>query len=154
MAYADMLGLKQLEPAVFKAALAIEAQASLLAPVDQGALRNSISIATELREAGFNDEAGDKAPDNAKISAPDLGDGSTAYVGTGIEYGAAVEFGRPDLPNYPAQPYLRPAAMIVKAKISGEFTKEMKKSIQEWSASQRYAIRQKNMELNAGQNIE
>jgi hypothetical protein len=113
-------------------------------------LRNSISLATELREAGFNDDSGEKAPEDAKITAPDLGDGTTAYVGTGIEYGAAAEYGRPDMPNYPAQPYLRTAAMQVRAKINGEFSKSMKESIKQWSEDQRYIWKQKNIEMNQG----
>ena len=141
MAYSDVLGIKQLEASIMKACIALESQAVQLAPVDQGALRNSISIATELREQGFNTQGGDQAPSDAKITPPKMDTGGTAYVGTGIVYGAAVEYGRPDMPSYPAQPYLRPAANVVKTKMAGEFTKELKAEIKKLANERNHKLR-------------
>ena len=142
MAYSDVLSLKRIEPAILRVLLAIEDQAVKLAPVDMGQLRNSISVATEIREAKFNEnEYGWTAPDSAKITPPPLADGNTGLVGTGLEYAAAVEFGRPDMVNYPTQPFLRPAARIVGAKVRGIYYPEMKKQIAEWAKEERYRNR-------------
>lgn len=78
-----------------------------LAPVALGQLKNSIMWKTSKEEGEFN-KGGDKpAPDSAKISDPPE---ITGYVGSNLEYAGAVEGGRRDMPNYPRQPYLRPAA--------------------------------------------
>lgn len=34
------------------------------------------------------------------------------HIGPNTPYAAAVEFGRPDMPNYPIQPYVRPSANV------------------------------------------
>ena len=41
----------------------------------------------------------------------------TAIVGSNVEYAAYVEMGTPKRPNYPAQPYLRPALMANRNRI-------------------------------------
>jgi hypothetical protein len=131
--YSDLVSSEILEPAIYKACLAIEAQAVDLCPVDKGQLRNSIMVVTSQRSHGFNEHkklATGTAPDSAIISAPD--DDMTGVVGTGLEYAAAVEFGRPDMPAYPAQPYLRPAALIVKSKIGGIAKEEIAKGMEKF----------------------
>jgi hypothetical protein len=117
------------EAAIWETALAIEAQAVDLVAVDKGELRNSISvvgpgkflwIATGKRE-GFNTHGGERAPNSAKVKG--VADDMTAVVGTASDHATANEFGRPDMPNYPAQPFLRPAALAVK-QMKGQVTAE------------------------------
>jgi hypothetical protein len=57
------------------------------------------------------DEGGHEGGD--KLSTPPE---ATGYVGSGLEYAGAVEYGRKDMPNYPRQPYLRPAIDYSKKK--------------------------------------
>ena len=42
-------------------------------------------------------------------------------IGSGKEYAAAQEFGRPDMKGYTYRPYLRPAARIVKPLMNKKF---------------------------------
>jgi hypothetical protein len=77
-----------------------------LVPVDQGQLKNSIMWKSSKEEGDFN-KGGDKpAPDSARLSSPPNAEG---YAGSGLVYAGPVEYGRKDMPNYPRQPYLRPA---------------------------------------------
>jgi hypothetical protein len=133
--YSDIFGLGVIEPMLYKVCLAIEDQAVLLAPVDTGALRNSISIVTSARESGFNEHGGaELAPQDAKIGKTGLdADGYTAKVGSALVYAAAVEYGLPEKPGYPAQPYLRPAGELMKAKINKESTVAIKNAIKKLS---------------------
>lgn len=132
MAYKDMVSPENMEKAIWQAILAIRGQAVALAPTDTGALRNSVMVATEKREYGFNRAQGEAAPDSAKIEKPT--EDMVGYVGTGMEYGAAVEYGRPDMPNYPAQPYLRPAAAYYRGRVAGIMAKDLAQSIKDMSA--------------------
>jgi len=123
MAYSDILRPEVLEPAIWESLVAIEGQASLMAPValiNGGNLRNSITIKTDSREKQHG-----SSPDGLEYK-PNTYQG---VIGTAAEYGAAVEFGRPDMPNYPAQPYLRPALDWFRSKIGlitgGELRKQM-----------------------------
>jgi len=134
MAYRDMVRPENIEAAIWSTLLAIHGQAVDLAPVDQGALRNSISMATNKREAGFNASSGENAPIDAKIARPESA--NVGYVGTAIVYGAAVEFGRPDMERYPAQPYLRPAARLVRSKLDKTFSKTLEKEIMDMARKQ------------------
>lgn len=68
---------------VRKATLDVEARAKAYAPVDTGALMNS--IASTFSDAGLS-----------------------GVVGPTVEYGAYVEMGTSN-PNYPPQPYMGPA---------------------------------------------
>lgn len=77
-----------------------------LVPVDKGQLKNSIMWKTQKDEGGFNKEGVKEAPSDTKLSKPQADEG---YVGSGLEYAGPVEYGRKDMPNYPRQPYLRPA---------------------------------------------
>jgi len=120
MAYADMLKPEVLEPAIWKSLVSIEAQAVELVPVDLGNLKNSVTIATSKNKKQHG------------ASEDGLSSGAAEYqgvIGSGAEYASAVEFGRPDIPNYPAQPFLRPAVDWFRAKIGqitgGELKKQM-----------------------------
>ena len=134
MSYADAVSPAAIEKGIWNALLAIHQQAVNLAPVDQGALRNSISIATNKRDDKFNSEAGESAPSSAKIESPS--EDYLGKVGTGIVYGPAQEYGRPEI-NLPPQPYMRPAAMLVKAKLGGYLTKALKDSIKQMANDRR-----------------
>ncbi len=41
---------------------------------------------------------------------------TVSHTGPNTEYAAAIEFGRPDMPNFPIQPYVRPSGMVAGAK--------------------------------------
>ena len=122
---------------VYKMLLALESKAVNNAPVDTGALRNSISITTKGKDDGFNQHGGDTAPQSAKIQ-PETKD-FQGKCGTAIEYGAAVEYGRPDMPNYPAQSYLRTASVELRSQIGQIGAKEYAKQMQ--IANERYPFR-------------
>lgn len=83
---------------VRKAALAVEAEAKTLAPVDTGALRNSIQA--------------EKHPSQA----------FTWQVKVGMEYGAFVEYGTV---NAPAQPFLTPAVEHIRPQLKANLAKMM-----------------------------
>jgi len=85
------------EIAVTKACMKVSNQAKALAPVDEGLLRTSI---------GYVSKDGSKGELNLKPGGPGIG-----YVGTPVKYGVWVEFGTRFMR---AQPYLRPAAEILK----------------------------------------
>lgn len=113
MAYSDLLKPEVLEPMIWKSLLAIEGQAAHLAPVNDGNLRNSITIATNSRQ----EQVGTVSVDIKSVPITPPSEDYTGVVGSGVEYAAAVEFGRPDMPNYPAQPFLRPALDWFRKKI-------------------------------------
>jgi HK97 gp10 family phage protein len=122
VAYADMLKPEVIEPAIWKSLLAIEAQAVALSngSVDTGNLQNSITIAT-----ASNKKQHGSSEDGLKTGAGT----NQGVIGSAAEYAAAVEFGRPDMPNYPAQPFLRPAVDWFRSKVGqitgGELKKQM-----------------------------
>lgn len=122
---------------IYKMLLALEEKAVNNAPVDTGAMRNSISITTKDKDEGFNQHGGDTAPQAAKIQ-PETKD-FQGKCGTAIEYGAAVEYGRPDMPNYPAQSYLRTASVELRSQIGKIGAKEYAKQMQ--IANERYPFR-------------
>jgi hypothetical protein len=84
-----------------------------LVPVDKGQLKNSIMWAISTKSGGFNEGIETGTP--GKLAAPFSAwlkwpkDSLTGYVGSGLEYAGAVEYGRSDMPSYPRQPYFRPA---------------------------------------------
>jgi len=126
--YADVVNSEVIEEGLWGALLAIEDQATMLAPVALGALRNSISIATSKRESGFNTDGGAAAPQEAKITK--LQSDYSGKVGTAIVYAAAQEYGRSEI-GLPSQSYMRPAAAIIKAKLGGYFTPAIKEAAKE-----------------------
>lgn len=85
---------------------AIASQAKLLAPVDYGQLRNSLS-ASNLRETKLlNNMSGEKAE---ALDTQGLKD-DEVYVGSNSDHAIFQEYGTV---KQPAQPYLRPAMEAV-----------------------------------------
>ena len=66
----------------------------MLVPVDKGTLK--LSINTQVQSSNSRE--------------------TISHTGPNTVYAAAVEFGRPDLPNYPIQPYVRPSGMVAGAR--------------------------------------
>lgn len=123
---------------VYKMLLALESKAVDNTIVDTGALKNSISITIKGKDEGFNQHGGGTpAPQSAKIQ-PETKD-FQGKCGTAIEYGAAVEYGRPDMPNYPAQSYLRTASVELRSQIGQIGAKEYAKQME--IANKRYPFR-------------
>lgn len=121
MAYSDYVSPEIIEPVIWKTLLAMEAQAAHLVPVKSGQLRDSLSFATSknrgMHGAGFLGAI-------QEIEQP-----SSDYqgaLGSTLEYARAVEQGRDDMPNYPAQPYLRPALDWIRMKLGQITGKEFK----------------------------
>lgn len=115
---------KDLSALVRTAALKIEQQAKIAAPVDTGFLRNSIYTVTN-RESGR--PAADAAAQSIRKGAslgpePTADDDLTAIVAVGAEYGIYVELGTV---RAPAQPYLLPAAR----KVLGDLGSDLKEVI-------------------------
>ena len=124
MAYSDYLSSDTIEPMIWETLVAMEEQAVEAVPValvNGGNLRNSITITTSRRkkQEGASDDGLEQ------ITGENVG-----AIGSSAEYAAAVEFGRPDMPNYPAQPYLRPALDIVRSKIGKISGEELKKQLE------------------------
>ena len=150
MGYEELLSPDRMEKAIYKVLMQLHAQAILLVPVDSGQLRNSLSYGTKKRNAGFNKEAGDKANDSARVEYPDSD--YVGVMGTNIEYAAAVEFGRPDMPAYPMQPYMRPAAAIVKQKAGIISKEELDREIKSFLNTHPFLNRRSSGEILKGIN--
>ena len=78
---------------------------------------------------------------DAKVRAPKLTgnlarsihmeeDKDGVAIGTDVVYAAAVEYGRPDMKNYPIQPYLRPALDQNVGRIAAIIQATLKKVLQ------------------------
>ena len=85
---------------------AIASQAKLLAPVDYGQLRNSLSASNTSRTEMLNNMAGEKAE---ALDTQGLKD-DEVYVGSNSDHAIFQEYGTV---KQPAQPYLRPAMEAV-----------------------------------------
>ena len=85
---------------------AIASQAKLLAPVDYGQLRNSLSASSTSRTEMLNNMAGEKAE---ALDTQGLKD-DEVYVGSNSDHAIFQEYGTV---KQPAQPYLRPAMEAV-----------------------------------------
>jgi HK97 gp10 family phage protein len=101
---------KAVDKAVVKSSLAlgtaIAAQAKLLAPVDQGQLRNSLS-ASNLRDTKLlNTQPGEQAE---PLDTKGLKD-DQVYVGSNSDHNIFLEYGTIKMV---AQPYLRPSAELI-----------------------------------------
>ena len=83
---------------------AIASQAKLLAPVDYGQLRNSLSASSTSRTELLNNMAGEKAE---ALDTQGLKD-DEVYVGSNTDHTVAQEYGVGER-NMIAQPFLRPA---------------------------------------------
>ena len=86
-------------------------QAAENCPVDTGLLRNSITFATRDYQSDPGSEPG-KAGGVVLPSAGQLigkpGEKDTVKIGTNVEYAENVEYGDPNNPGYPRQPFLTP----------------------------------------------
>ena len=85
---------------------AIASQAKLLAPVDYGQLRNSLSASNTSRTELLNNMAGEKAE---ALDTQGLKD-DEVYAGSNSDHAIFQEYGTV---KQPAQPYLRPAMEAV-----------------------------------------
>jgi HK97 gp10 family phage protein len=94
---------------VLDTAIILTAQAKALAPVDKGQLKNSIGY-----NAGGRDTASPALETQPKSK-------KQAVVGSNLEYAVYQEFGTK---YQPAQPYLRPAAAIVKGQPAEKVIKD------------------------------
>jgi HK97 gp10 family phage protein len=89
-----------LAASLFTIGLVVEGQAKLLCPVDQGRLRGSITVQSDVD--GTNVSGAARASDKINSPREEL----VVHVGTAVEYGPYVEFGTV---RSSAQPFLRPA---------------------------------------------
>ena len=85
---------------------AIASQAKLLAPVDYGQLRNSLSASNISKTVMLNNMAGEKAE---PLDTQGL-ENDEVYVGSNSDHAIFQEYGTV---KQPAQPYLRPAMEAV-----------------------------------------
>lgn len=102
-----------LNPSSLNIGVAIASQAKLLAPVDHGQLRNSISVSTLKETKLLND--GKFSPKNSpmeyaeELDTKGLKDGE-AYVGSNSDHAIHMEYGTI---KAVAQPFLRPSAELI-----------------------------------------
>ncbi len=143
MAYSDILSPEVIEPTIWASLVAIEGQAANLVPIDNGNLRDSITIQTDIRkwQRGTSPDGMDESPG-----------WNEGYIGTGAEYAAAVEFGRPDIPAYPAQPYLRPALDWFRSKIGVITGRELSKQMKIYNNRHPHLRKRSQEEMLAGIN--
>lgn len=82
--------------------------------VDRGTHRGASYILELARELAPEDTGDLKASGHLRPDAPN---GSASYqVVFSMPYSKAVEYGRSDMPNYPAQPFMAPAVKQIKVK--------------------------------------
>lgn len=104
------------EAGLVACAMAVEASAARLCPVDTGRLRGSITWVTQ----GKQNKA--KAPAKQNDGVQSIPPSGVAYVGTNVEYAAHVEFGTKNTKGEPKS-FLRPAADERRAELPAIFTK-------------------------------
>ena len=116
--FAEEGAKKGAKRSILETCIKVHAQATALAPVDFGQLKNSLMYTVADKEAGFNSQGGESAPSSQKItSRPKELEG---YVGTNSDHWYP-EFGT----RYQvAQPFLRPAGEIVAGSNPGEVVKK------------------------------
>ena len=95
-----------LNPSSLAVGVAIASQAKLLAPVDEGQLRNSISVSTLKETRLLNDKSGEQA---FELDTQGLKQ-NEAYVGSNSDHTIFIEYGTV---KTPAQPFLRPSAELI-----------------------------------------
>jgi len=109
------------ESTVLATVAAITAQAKLLAPVDDGHLKNSIMWKVQKSKGGNEGEREiDVNPQKFE-----------GYVGSAVSYSIYQEFGTK---HTPAQPYLRPSVFVVesqkmKVEVTAENVNAMRKAM-------------------------
>jgi HK97 gp10 family phage protein len=103
-----------LNPSSLNIGVAIASQAKLLAPVDHGQLRNSLSVSTLKETKLLNNKSGEFAE---ALDTQGLKE-NEAYVGSNTDHTIFMEYGTV---KTPAQPFLRPSAeLIVDRKSAGD----------------------------------
>ena len=95
-----------LHPSSLNIGGAIASQAKLLAPVDHGQLRNSISVSTLKETKLLNNKSGEFAE---ALDTQGLKE-NEAYVGSNTDHTIFMEYGTV---KTPAQPFLRPSAELI-----------------------------------------
>ena len=101
-----------LNPSSLNIGVAIASQAKLLAPVDNGQLRNSLSAST-LKETKLLNKGGfsTKGPMEYAEELDTQGlKANEAYVGSNSDHAIFMEYGTV---KTPAQPFLRPSAELI-----------------------------------------
>jgi hypothetical protein len=95
-----------LNPSSLNIGVAIASQAKLLAPVDNGQLRNSLSASTLKETKLLNNKSGEfaEALDTQGLKA------NEAYVGSNSDHAIHMEYGTI---KAVAQPFLRPSAELI-----------------------------------------
>lgn len=110
---------------VRKTAFDIEGRAKDLAPVDTGALKNSIYVKFGGGESTYNRAqvaASTMNPESGLLPEMARPEAHTATIGPAVEYGIFLEFGTRSMP---AQPYMTPAAEAAR----GAFIAAMKQML-------------------------
>lgn len=102
-----------LNPSSLNIGVAIASQAKLLAPVDHGQLRNSISVSTLKETKLLND--GGFSPKTSPMEYAEALDtqglkANEAYVGSNSDHTIYMEYGTVKVV---AQPFLRPSAELI-----------------------------------------
>ena len=82
--------------------------AKLLAPVDTGLLRNSLTHAVSGKPTAITEYKASKGDGNGTYSGSAPDDEEAVYVGTNVEYAPYVEYGTR---RSAAQPFLKPAVV-------------------------------------------
>ena len=127
---------ESIEKSTMEIGVAIASQAKLLAPVDEGQLRNSISVAMIRDYRLLNDGSGKRA-EGLKTKGLKTGE---AYVGSNTDHAIHLEYGTIKMV---AQPFLRPSAELIIDKktpadvvakyCNEEMEKELKKRKEEYA---------------------
>jgi hypothetical protein len=107
MSYRDIISDEVAEKLVVGECVILTGFAKELVPVDTGELKSSVMWATQKDDGGLNEGGGKQTSAFNYLDKPL--EEHTGHVGSHLEYAGPVEYGRKDMPNYPRQPYLRPA---------------------------------------------
>jgi HK97 gp10 family phage protein len=103
-----IIGKKFIGKSVLKAGLALQSQAILLCPVDEGRLRGSIFVKTKDISIG-NADSGKIEPGD-EIEKPN--EDNVCYVGTAVSYAEYIEYGTWKMDS---QPFMRPSFDLIAA---------------------------------------
>lgn len=120
---------KAIQRALVMSGFLLEHDAKLLAPVDTGRLRDSITFATKSERSRPEPDA--KAMDGVSRPASRW----ELYVGTNVEYAAHQEYGtnqiRSKSVGMVAQPYLRPSLDANRNNVRDIFRRELSKAMKD-----------------------
>ena len=95
------------EAGIIETCIRVVREATALAPLKDGRLKNSIMWKTSDMDGGFNDSGNEQADAKLEIKPGKM----EAYVGSNLDYATYQEFGTKYMSP---QPYLRPAIAIVR----------------------------------------